>query len=108
MVNKYSSLHLYSIFYVDNKLLFSLIFIKTISSSSTNYIFSYTKFSFISYIIVAKEIGKYQHKEVVLMGDRRGFFGGLFDNGSELLFFFLLLVIIFCNCYGYDYGYKCD
>jgi hypothetical protein len=33
-----------------------------------------------------------------------GVLGGLFDNGSELLFFFLLLVILFCNCYGYGYG----
>ncbi|MCT4594641.1 MAG: hypothetical protein N4A57_10305 [Anaeromicrobium sp.] len=24
--------------------------------------------------------------------------GGLFNSGSELLFFFLLLVVLFCNC----------
>ncbi|MFZ5968613.1 MAG: hypothetical protein ACOYVK_15775 [Bacillota bacterium] len=26
---------------------------------------------------------------------------GLFNNGSELLFFFLLLVILFCNYCGF-------
>ncbi|TCO74633.1 hypothetical protein [Marinisporobacter balticus] len=29
-----------------------------------------------------------------------GAYGGLFNSGSELLFFFLLLVVLFCNCYG--------
>lgn len=31
---------------------------------------------------------------------RRGLFGGLFDGGSELLFFFLILVILFMP-YGF-------
>lgn len=35
------------------------------------------------------------------MTDNKGLFGGLFDGGSELLFFFLLLVVLFCNCYRY-------
>lgn len=34
-----------------------------------------------------------------------GLFGGIFNGGSELLFFFLILVIIFCSCYG---GFGCD
>ncbi|WZL74243.1 hypothetical protein QBE52_05765 [Clostridiaceae bacterium 35-E11] len=29
--------------------------------------------------------------------------GGLFESGSELLFFFLLLVLIFCSC-GFGLG----
>ncbi|WZL74242.1 hypothetical protein QBE52_05760 [Clostridiaceae bacterium 35-E11] len=37
------------------------------------------------------------------MADKQCGYGGLFNNGSELLFFFLILVILFCNC-GFGFG----
>lgn len=39
------------------------------------------------------------------MADKQYGCGGLFNTGSELLFFFLLLVILFCSC-GFG-GFGC-